>query len=269
MRVRDAFLAAVVAHPDDDLPRLIFADWLDEHGDGARAELIRLQCAAARGEPAALTPNAVRRARELEDVHRDAWLGPLPRSVWRAEFRRGFVEHVALPAQAFLADGPALRRLAPLRGVTLVGARRVLPELLDGPHLRGLAALHLTGGRLGDDGARLLAAAPEVAGLTTLRLGDNALGDAGAAALARSPHLAALTKLVLCDNALGDGGAWELARAPFLTRLVELDLAGNEIGPAGVEALRAPPRLTALTELDLTGQRVPSGRRLRLPAAAK
>ena len=28
----------------DDLPRLIFADWLDEHGDADRAEFIRLQC---------------------------------------------------------------------------------------------------------------------------------------------------------------------------------------------------------------------------------
>jgi uncharacterized protein (TIGR02996 family) len=269
MRDRDAFLAAVAARPDDDLPRLIFADWLDEHGEPERAEFIRLQCAAARGEPDALIPAAGRRAAELEAAHRAAWLGPLPRSVWRAEFRRGFVEHVVLPARAFLADGPALRRLAPLRGVTLVGSRRALPELFDRPHLHGLSALHLTGGRLGDDGARLLAAAPALAGLTTLRLGDNAVGDMGALALAHSPHLRALAALVLRDNAIGDGGAWELARSPFLTRLTALDLAGNEVGPAGVAALKASPRLTGLTDLNVANQRAPAGRWLRLPAAVK
>jgi uncharacterized protein (TIGR02996 family) len=45
------FLAAVASDPDDDLPRLVFADWLDEHGDHARAEFIRLQCHTARVGP--------------------------------------------------------------------------------------------------------------------------------------------------------------------------------------------------------------------------
>jgi uncharacterized protein (TIGR02996 family) len=31
---RAAFLAAIIARPDDDLPRRIFADWLDEHPGG-------------------------------------------------------------------------------------------------------------------------------------------------------------------------------------------------------------------------------------------
>jgi uncharacterized protein (TIGR02996 family) len=35
------FLAAIVAHPHDWAPRLVFADWLEERGD-PRAELIRL-----------------------------------------------------------------------------------------------------------------------------------------------------------------------------------------------------------------------------------
>lgn len=39
-----ALLAAVCAAPDDDLPRLVCADWLDEHGESERAEFIRVQC---------------------------------------------------------------------------------------------------------------------------------------------------------------------------------------------------------------------------------
>ncbi len=35
MSERDAMLAAILADPDDDGPRLVFADWLDERGKGA------------------------------------------------------------------------------------------------------------------------------------------------------------------------------------------------------------------------------------------
>jgi uncharacterized protein (TIGR02996 family) len=45
---RDDFLRAVLAAPDDDTPRLAFADWLDEHGEPERAEFIRVQCRLAR-----------------------------------------------------------------------------------------------------------------------------------------------------------------------------------------------------------------------------
>lgn len=33
MAQHDALLAAVCAAPDDDLPRLAYADWCDENGD--------------------------------------------------------------------------------------------------------------------------------------------------------------------------------------------------------------------------------------------
>jgi uncharacterized protein (TIGR02996 family) len=38
----DALLAAVAAAPDDDAPRLVYADWLQERGDEARAEYLRV-----------------------------------------------------------------------------------------------------------------------------------------------------------------------------------------------------------------------------------
>jgi uncharacterized protein (TIGR02996 family) len=45
---RDALLAAICADPEDDTPRLVFADWLDENGSPAWAELIRVECELAR-----------------------------------------------------------------------------------------------------------------------------------------------------------------------------------------------------------------------------
>ena len=43
-----AFLNAVLERPDDDLPRLVYADYLDETGEPNRAEFIRVQIELAR-----------------------------------------------------------------------------------------------------------------------------------------------------------------------------------------------------------------------------
>jgi len=53
MTERDAFLQAIRDSPDDDTPRLVFADWLTENGDADRAEFIRVQCELARRWPLA------------------------------------------------------------------------------------------------------------------------------------------------------------------------------------------------------------------------
>ena len=45
MPERADFLAAIRHAPDEDAPRLIYADWLDDHGDAERAAFIRFQCA--------------------------------------------------------------------------------------------------------------------------------------------------------------------------------------------------------------------------------
>lgn len=46
MTERDAFLAKILAEPDEDTHRLVFADWLEEYGhEPARAEFIRQQVA--------------------------------------------------------------------------------------------------------------------------------------------------------------------------------------------------------------------------------
>jgi len=39
-----ALWRAIRANPDDDTPRLVYADWLDEHNEPARAEFVRVQC---------------------------------------------------------------------------------------------------------------------------------------------------------------------------------------------------------------------------------
>jgi len=45
MTTREALLKAVLAAPDDDLPRLVFADHLEENGESERANWIRYDIA--------------------------------------------------------------------------------------------------------------------------------------------------------------------------------------------------------------------------------
>src|SRR5262245_27253734 len=89
----DAFLDAIFDAPSDDTPRLVYADWLEEHGQGNYARFIRLQCEAARHP--LWSPEANRLWEEIGRV----W-GPLARD-WRhlliscprldpVHFHRGF-----------------------------------------------------------------------------------------------------------------------------------------------------------------------------------
>ncbi|MBX9582464.1 MAG: TIGR02996 domain-containing protein [Gemmataceae bacterium] len=97
---RAALLRTVIAHPDDDTPRLVYADWLDDHGEADRAELIRVQCELARA-PARARRRVLRGwEAELLEAHGGGWAAPAlgahaPRfapPVWD----RGFVSACAI-----------------------------------------------------------------------------------------------------------------------------------------------------------------------------
>jgi uncharacterized protein (TIGR02996 family) len=84
MHDRDALLRAIIENPDDDAPRLIYADWLDEHGDPDRATFIRLQCELGRlvlGTQAAFDRYAAIQTRSwaLFLTHRRRWVLELGR----------------------------------------------------------------------------------------------------------------------------------------------------------------------------------------------
>jgi uncharacterized protein (TIGR02996 family) len=157
--VLERLLAAVIADPADDGPRLAYADRLEEAGgDDARAEFIRVQCELARLDPG---PEDRRRASNLLARHRKGapvrmtartpatllmrehlllvahegdWSPPEftsgpPIRHWG--WRRGFVDEVRLPCDAWLSHGPALARAAPLTRVRLTDRT---PNPADGGH---------------------------------------------------------------------------------------------------------------------------------------
>jgi uncharacterized protein (TIGR02996 family) len=266
MTPNDAFLQAILEDPDDDTPRLIYADWLEERGD-PRGEFIRLQCQLARmGQGDPRCPALQYQEQQLLGAHRAEWLGPLPQGtvLYEPIFRRGFLEEVSLGPRTFSDLGEQLFRLHPrLTAVRIRGINDRGAEILAAsPHLARLTVLDLSEGQLGPAGARALASSPALRQLNSLRLYANEIGPQGAAALAASPYLARLTCLNLggtrgrygdVENNIGDAGAQALAASPYLTRLENLNLYLNQIGDPGARALAASPTLANLTELKLYG----------------
>ena len=68
----EALRQAVIANPDDDTPRLVYADWLDENAQPERAAFIRAQVEAACAERYGLQARTAEKERcekLLEDAH--------------------------------------------------------------------------------------------------------------------------------------------------------------------------------------------------------
>ena len=76
-----AFLQEAKNRTEDDAPRLVLADWLEDHGDADRAAFLRRQCRLAPGIGPLLTPaertELLERADRLVARHGGSWLGPL------------------------------------------------------------------------------------------------------------------------------------------------------------------------------------------------
>jgi uncharacterized protein (TIGR02996 family) len=115
MRERErALLAAIADAPDDDAPRLVYADAIAEAGDVARAELIHLQLARARtGTP----PSAHELA--LVAAHGKSWIVPIAPVLEDWTFERGFLERCTLRGRAKSANIVGNPLWATVRDATL------------------------------------------------------------------------------------------------------------------------------------------------------
>lgn len=282
----DRFLVAIHAAPADDTPRLVFADWLDEHGQPDRAEFIRLQIGLSRGE---LGPAAEARVHDLLVAHRPEWVHSDIRG--SQTFRRGFVEGLYVRADELLEDAEAvgrhplitdLRLSLPrghleavaripwlgridtfdLRGNT--GIFGEFAESLGRRHLPSLRQLVLQNVSLWpndlDQLAGLLGA--RMSTVDALNLSGNFLGDDGAARLAGLPPFGRLRELVMrCDmipfsDAVHANGAETLAESETLTELRLLDLTGHYTGDAGLIDLVGSANARHLHTLGLAKTRI-------------
>ena len=275
-------IAAIAASPDDDAPRLVYADWLIERGDPL-GELIQLQCRLA------LTDESNRRAMRIAEnkllaAHHAAWieplLGVLPEQRqferYKFEHRRGFVERAeltlaCLPHLAELAvKAPLLRELELVTGFGEPSNKLAPPSIAAAFRDRvfeRIASLELAVAGAGNAVAYEVAAAPALANLTALSIrasvwGEMAehfsappdelvLDDAGAIALAKAPHLANVRQLRLEMNRLSVAGVRAIASGAW--RLEALALGHNAIERDGLADALSGPALANLRELSLRG----------------
>jgi uncharacterized protein (TIGR02996 family) len=274
----EAFLQAILESPEDDTPRLVYADWLDEHGRPEQAEFIRIQCELEKVPPGHLPPpvldrrertrdtirstsraKLVRREKSLLKKYGKKWAGPLHRVVPRWEFRRGFIESVEIGAGPFIESAEELFGLAPIRHAWLTNADDHLDALLRMPLLRRLTGLDLSWNYFFRDHAKewtALLTSPRLKQLRTLRLektrGGGTLADATFRALLRTNHFKHLTELDLMDQELDDRHIKALAGWPCLGKVRRLDLTGNRFQETGAKALARSAYLKRLVELNLS-----------------
>lgn len=223
MNDREAFLRTIVAHPNDDTPRLVYADWLEEQGD-ERSEFIRVQIDLARmGTDDVRKPDCINRELELLKEHGDKWLHRLKPLINDHRFRRGFIDTVALPGRKFLSIADALFELAPIQ------------------HLR------LTHLGMGNFPAAKLASMPHLAGLDSIELAGVA-GDERIGAILQSGYLKQINRLQLDHVRCGQVSLQVICGGSF-PKLQALELIGDEFGAWSTRLIRSPHLL--LKELSL------------------
>ncbi|MBP3959605.1 TIGR02996 domain-containing protein [Gemmata sp. G18] len=250
-----ALLDAVKDHPDDDTPRLVLADWLDEQEnslDAARANFIRRDIGRA--------PELLVRSRtltEAEEAERlfPLWLGPVA-ALGSGRFERGLPVLSISGPRLLKPDVPALlasEEFAFVQCLHLVeagGAR--MPAMTAVPefqHVPALSAHPFT--PLGTHSAAKFFGSPNLGGMRQIALRGVYPGAVGMQALAANPALARLRKLALAHNKLVDKSVTALAVGKHLARLEVLDLSDNNIGDAGARALVESQTLANLRELNL------------------
>jgi uncharacterized protein (TIGR02996 family) len=157
MTEEEAFLEAICEEPDNDVPRLVYADWLEEQGRGERAEFIRVQIELGPHHDADDIQSAVRHGnpRRFYALQRHEkellkcssnWKGelavlclgqeeatkltnltmveqlaqcPLLLAIAAAPYRRGFLDTLDISCQDFLAYAPLLFGQHPITRVLL------------------------------------------------------------------------------------------------------------------------------------------------------
>jgi uncharacterized protein (TIGR02996 family) len=241
MSMQSAFLKDIAKNPEDDTPRLVFADWLEENGEPERAAFIRLQCRLATMGKYDLE----RYGLEAEEAgllakHAKQWLKPLSHITTAIEFRRGFPHRFSLTASKFHQIGAEPFTIAP----TLREYRVLQPggggwdQMLDCPAMEKVTILdagHQPGVTI--ERTKALAASKRLRNLRELNLADVALSRT-VTDIAHSQHLAKLQKLNVHGCGLGGGGLDTLLnRSRFAKNLTSLDISHNGFNDSPISTL--------------------------------
>ncbi|MBL8680985.1 MAG: TIGR02996 domain-containing protein [Myxococcales bacterium] len=270
-------LAEVIAAPDDDVPRMAYADLLVARGD-PRGEFIRVQCALANGDVEFLEKQELReRAGKLLLEHEKSWreLAGIADKI-QVEWRRGFIDEATLTGEQFAGEiGEQLFAREPVRHARIrVNSERVAKKVGEAPHLTRLSALTLDGlsggsvlepilaadltalrganfgGMVDPESLPTVTSATSLSNLERLSLSGSDIGGAFGDAL-RDWQLVSLQTLFASRCGLLDEDLVALAESAALTQLVTLCVARNEYGATGVRALVDSPNNATLETIEL------------------
>ena len=265
----DALLNGIAADPVADLPRLVYADWLEEHGQDLRAEFIRVQCEIAKLEvgPRDIIDRNVhlwRRQQELLDGHMDSILKGVPFTprvgqVPGPRFYRGFVDEISLDLDEFVSQREALLRLKPTPSQVSVAAVVGYLQVVNAAPGRACAlvtALQFFRPATESDASQFEVALTGEMDTEWLRLHsftsiNGAVSMATCSSVFQS-DMPKLRTLNLHSSAVDDNDVIDLLNAGILQRLSHISLIENAIGDQA--ALELADRLgnsKNLKELDL------------------
>ena len=230
-----ALLAEVIANPEDDLPRMVYADWLQQRGD-PRGELITLQLAGK-----------AKLADALLKKHKKAWAPKLGSYV----YARGFAVLYKVAVDKFPAHAAAVFAAEPIRTLDLSQGNALDPTPDVRPaftrkELARVRRLELRRLRIPVDVFPKVVATKALAELRELDLGYAAMSKSSVEALLQKSVFTRLEVLRLYGCRLDDRFALALAAAPFANSLRDLDIGLADITAPGMMALAALPSLNTL-----------------------
>jgi uncharacterized protein (TIGR02996 family) len=273
-------------NPDDDTPRLILADWLEEHDHVDLAEIVRAGVQRGQAEESALEESiSLAQPRSLPNE----WLERLQQTGLTCRFDRGllrvqgdlalfenwndpllfpWIESLTLETDGVSFAGPPfLPLLREVNSLAVVptfsrgqGAVSLFLPQQNGELLRVLLR-QLTPRRLrklllgncavGMDYLRELSAWPGAEELTHLNLAGCALTSEQVTLLCHSAMLTKIRWLDLRDNQLGDRTASLVIQSIRNQAVESLFLGGNALGPQTLSRLAESRCLEALLDLHL------------------
>lgn len=209
MSERAAFISAILDNFDDDTPRLVFADWLQENGDEARAEFIRTQIEAAKLPKAQRdSSESGKRAAQLLKEHEAEWRGAVGSERWGV-YERGFLNGLSIDTNKATEFAERVLSLEPAGFCLLLLVHYeddslVTPSAVD-----------------------TLAAQPVLRAVRFITNQSSSFGPERFARLMRSPHLVNLRSILLFEDPIGAEGVRAVAESPSPFVLESLDLIGS------------------------------------------
>ncbi len=282
MRPEPALLDDIAANPRAATPREAFAQWLEKHGEGPRAELIRAELALRTRVNPAQRMTLKKRVRSLMKEHGKAWAAALPGLQEEMPYSsRGLVEDWVLSEKTLAEQGEEILTREPVPRLYLeVQDGKGLEKAAGEPWFERIRWLKVT--KKGDAAAKALAKAEHAGSLRTLLLqgatakglaalvGSEKLGGLRVLSLARSGSFNSealkafsqgklqLERLLMSACLEEEASLAPLAGAECLRTLKVLALNRNELGDEQAEELAKSKTLVNLERLELGGNPVSS-----------